>query len=53
MLDQFVRADGTGYDFLADFVIALDKRNPQDAPHRVVRCEGNANKPMPVVMVIA
>lgn len=26
---QFNRADGAGYDFLADFALDLDKRNPQ------------------------
>jgi aminopeptidase N len=28
---QFNRADGAGYDFLADFVLELDPRNPQTA----------------------
>jgi aminopeptidase N len=28
---QFNRADGAGYDFVADFVLELDKRNPQTA----------------------
>ena len=28
---QFNRADGAGYDFVADFVLDLDKRNPQTA----------------------
>ena len=33
---QFNRADGAGYDFLADFVIDLDKRNPQTAARLLV-----------------
>jgi aminopeptidase N len=33
---QFNRADGAGYDFLADFVIGLDKRNPQTAARLLV-----------------
>ena len=33
---QFNRADGQGYDFLADFVIDLDKRNPQTAARLLV-----------------
>ncbi len=33
---QFNRADGGGYDFLADFVIALDRRNPQTAARLLV-----------------
>jgi aminopeptidase N len=28
---QFNRPDGAGYDFLADFVLELDARNPQTA----------------------
>ncbi len=28
---QFNRADGAGYDFLADFILDLDRRNPQTA----------------------
>ncbi len=28
---QFNRGDGTGYDFVADFVLALDPKNPQVA----------------------
>jgi aminopeptidase N len=28
---QFNRADGAGYDFVADIVIALDPKNPQVA----------------------
>ena len=28
---QFNRADGAGYDFVADFVLALDPKNPQVA----------------------
>ena len=32
---QFNRADGAGYDFVADAVLALDPKNPQvAAPHR-------------------
>jgi aminopeptidase N len=30
-LTQFNRADGAGYDFVADIVVALDKTNPQVA----------------------
>jgi aminopeptidase N len=33
---QFNRADGAGFDFLADFVIGLDKRNPQTAARLLV-----------------
>ncbi len=33
---QFNRADGAGYDFLADFVIGLDARNPQTAARLLV-----------------
>ena len=33
---QFNRADGAGYDFLADFVIDLDQRNPQTAARLLV-----------------
>ena len=33
---QFNRADGAGYDFLADFVVDLDKRNPQTAARLLV-----------------
>ncbi len=33
---QFNRADGRGYEFLADFVIDLDKRNPQTAARLLV-----------------
>jgi aminopeptidase N len=33
---QFNRADGAGYEFLADFVIDLDKRNPQTAARLLV-----------------
>ena len=33
---QFNRADGAGYDFLADFVIDLDRRNPQTAARLLV-----------------
>ncbi len=33
---QFNRRDGAGYDFLADFVIDLDKRNPQTAARLLV-----------------
>jgi aminopeptidase N len=33
---QFNRADGAGYDFLANFVIDLDKRNPQTAARLLV-----------------
>jgi aminopeptidase N len=33
---QFNRADGAGYDFVADFVIDLDKRNPQTAARLLV-----------------
>ena len=28
---QFNRADGAGFDFVADFVLALDPKNPQVA----------------------
>ena len=28
---QFNRADGAGYDFVADIVLALDPKNPQVA----------------------
>jgi aminopeptidase N len=28
---QFNRGDGTGYDFVADIVLALDPKNPQVA----------------------
>jgi aminopeptidase N len=28
---QFNRADGAGYDFVADFVLGLDPKNPQTA----------------------
>jgi len=30
-LTQFNRADGAGYEFVADIVVALDKTNPQVA----------------------
>jgi aminopeptidase N len=33
---QFNRADGAGYQFLADFVVALDRRNPQTAARLLV-----------------
>jgi aminopeptidase N len=33
---QFNRADGAGYDFLADFVVDLDRRNPQTAARLLV-----------------
>ncbi len=33
---QFNRPDGAGYDFLADFVLDLDKRNPQTAARLLV-----------------
>ncbi len=33
---QFNRADGAGYDFLADFVRELDRRNPQTAARLLV-----------------
>ncbi len=33
---QFNRADGAGFDFVADFVIDLDKRNPQTAARLLV-----------------
>ncbi|CAN5382265.1 aminopeptidase N [soil metagenome] len=33
---QFNRADGAGFDFLADFVMDLDKRNPQTAARLLV-----------------
>ena len=33
---QFNRADGAGYAFLADFVIDLDRRNPQTAARLLV-----------------
>ncbi len=33
---QFNRADGAGYDFLGDFVVDLDRRNPQTAARLLV-----------------
>jgi aminopeptidase N len=33
---QFNRADGAGFDFVADFVADLDKRNPQTAARLLV-----------------
>jgi aminopeptidase N len=33
---QFNRPDGAGYEFLADFVIGLDRRNPQTAARLLV-----------------
>ncbi len=33
---QFNRADGAGYDFVADFVLDLDRRNPQMAARLLV-----------------
>jgi aminopeptidase N len=33
---QFNRADGGGYDFVADFVLDLDKRNPQTAARLLI-----------------
>ena len=33
---QFNRPDGAGYEFLADFVIDLDRRNPQTAARLLV-----------------
>ncbi len=33
---QFNRADGAGYDFVADFVADLDRRNPQTAARLLV-----------------
>ncbi|MEP0323909.1 aminopeptidase N [Bauldia litoralis] len=33
---QFNRPDGAGYDFFADFVLDLDKRNPQTAARLLV-----------------
>jgi aminopeptidase N len=33
---QFNRADGAGYEFLADFVLDLDKRNPQTAARLLI-----------------
>ncbi len=33
---QFNRPDGAGYDFLADFVVDLDRRNPQTAARLLV-----------------
>ena len=33
---QFNRADGAGYDFVADFVLDLDRRNPQTAARLLV-----------------
>jgi aminopeptidase N len=33
---QFNRADGAGYEFLAGFVIDLDRRNPQTAARLLV-----------------
>ncbi len=33
---QFNRADGAGYDFVADFVVDLDRRNPQTAARLLV-----------------
>jgi aminopeptidase N len=35
-LTQFNRADGAGFDFLADFLIDLDRRNPQTAARLMV-----------------
>ncbi|MFO1183287.1 MAG: aminopeptidase N [Bauldia sp.] len=33
---EFNRADGAGYDFLADIVLSLDRRNPQTAARLLV-----------------
>ena len=33
---EFNRADGAGYDFGADFIIDLDRRNPQTAARLLV-----------------
>jgi aminopeptidase N len=33
---EFNRADGAGYDFTADFIIDLDRRNPQTAARLLV-----------------
>jgi len=33
---QFNRADGAGFDFVADFIVDLDKRNPQTAARLLV-----------------
>ncbi|MCX5512096.1 aminopeptidase N [Kaistia algarum] len=33
---QFNRADGAGFDFLADFVLDLDRRNPQTAARLLI-----------------
>ena len=33
---QFNRADGAGYDFVAGFVLDLDKRNPQTAARLLI-----------------
>ncbi|MBN9058307.1 MAG: aminopeptidase N C-terminal domain-containing protein, partial [Rhizobiales bacterium] len=33
---QFNRKDGAGYDFLADFALDLDKRNPQTTARLLV-----------------
>ena len=33
---QFNRADGAGYEFVADFVLDLDKRNPQTAARLLI-----------------
>ncbi|MCB1485974.1 MAG: DUF3458 domain-containing protein, partial [Bauldia sp.] len=33
---QFNRADGAGFDFVADFILALDGRNPQTAARLLV-----------------
>jgi len=33
---QFNRADGAGYDFVADFVLDLDQRNPQTAARLLI-----------------
>ncbi len=33
---QFNRPDGAGYDFLADFAVDLDRRNPQTAARLLV-----------------
>ncbi len=33
---QFNRADGAGYDFVADFILDLDRRNPQTAARLLV-----------------
>jgi aminopeptidase N len=33
---EFNRADGAGYDFVTDFIVDLDRRNPQTAARLLV-----------------